>query len=50
MFILLQLSVEFTQVHFIDLCETVQFGKASIFDLCALKDISPLCGQSLFEC
>ena len=37
--------VEFTQLHFIDLCETVLFRKASIFDQCALKDTSPLCGQ-----
>ena len=25
------IAIEFTQVHFIDLCEIVQFMKASIF-------------------
>ena len=32
-------------MHFIDVCEIVQFVEASRFDKCALKDISPLCGE-----
>ena len=39
--------VELKQGLYIGLSEIIQFLKASII---SIRDINPLCGQSLFEC